>query len=192
MKRIFLLMCATAVVLSGCNATSVGIIGGADGPTRMIVSDNDDSAEFESDNVRMLRIDGALYYETGEESEVDARCGNMDGTFKKSVPSNMVPQNDNESNFDDSSEYQIGSSKDTVEILIDDDWEIFAKIDTEADVLKYKYCCELEGRLPNAAADSKYLVLANDETVTFDDAAYKFFGSDLRKMKDIYCLPLVD
>lgn len=68
----------------------------------------------------------------------------------------------------------------------------FEKIDTNADVSKYRYCYVLEGKLPNAADDSEYLVLANDMDITFEEAAYKILGSDLTKMKDIYVIPIVD
>ena len=78
----------------------------------------------------------------------------------------------------------------TIEIPIEDDWEIFEKIDTNSDVLKYKYCYILEGTLPNAAEDSEYLVLANDMDVTFEEAAYKLLGSDTAAAKDIYVLPI--
>lgn len=59
-------------------------------------------------------------------------------------------------------------------------------------MLKYKYCYVLEGRLPNAADDSEYLVLANDMDITFEEAAYKMLGSDTTKAKDIYVLPIAD
>ncbi len=192
-RKIGFAICIIALALSGCNAAMRGIIGGADGPTAVFVTKGKKhKTDYEKDSVKMVRIGGALYYETGEDSDVEGRCGNMDGSFKKSVGKYEIPQNDNESNFDDAEAYQIGSKENTIEILIDDDWEIFAKIDTNSDVLKYKYCYELEGELPNAESESKYLVLANDEDITFDDAAYMLLGSDMTKMKDIYVLPLAE
>lgn len=190
MKKLFaVLPLAAALALTACHdKSSVGIIGGADGPTNIVVSKGD----YEKDSIRMLRIDGALYYESGEDNENSARCGNADGSFKRTAGKYEVPQGDGESNFDDADSYQIGMLENTVEILIDDDWEIFSKIDTESDILGYKYCFELEGELPNAHDDSKYLVLSNDKNVTFEDAAYMLFGSDTTQQKDIYVLPIID
>ena len=42
----------------------------------------------------------------------------------------------------------------------------------------------------NAAAESEFIVLSDDKSVTFDDAAYVLFGSDMRKKKDIYVISL--
>lgn len=188
--RILMLILSFITLLSGCQAESIGIIGGSDGPTAVYVTDEND--KYDKDPVRMVRIDGGLYYDTDKESEITARCGNMDGEFKKAVKEEYeVPQNDGESNFSDGNSYQI-SGEDTIEIIIDDEWEIFEKIPQPADELDYKYCYVLEGRLPNAETDSKYLVLANTKDITFNDVWYVFFGSDFTKMKDICAIPIVD
>lgn len=188
-------ICILALVLSGCHSATVGIIGGSDGPTAIYINKNKDKhnkTDYEKDSVKMVRINGELYYETGEDFEVEMSRGTPDGNFKKTVGKYEIPQNDNESNFNDANAYQIGMQENTIEVLIDDDWEIFAKIDSNSDVLKYKYCYELEGELPNAKSESKYLVFANEENITFDDASYMLFGSDATKMKDIYVLPIND
>ncbi len=190
MRSVTLIICAVAVALSGCGAKSIGIIGGADGPTKVVVSDDKGSTEYGRETVKMIRIDGALYYDTGKKSDVEGRCGTMDGAIKKGASENEIPQNDNESNFSGADGYQIGLKENTVETVLDGDWEIFAKIDTNADIFKYKYCCILNGRLPKAETDSRYLVLANNEDITFSDAGYQLFGSDMSKMKDIYVLPI--
>lgn len=191
-KSIIIFACVFMLVLSGCRSKSIGIIGGADGPTDIIVSNNEDENKYGKDFVRMVRIDGGLYYETGKSSDITARCGNLDGSFKKTSGKFEVPQNDNESNFDDADGYQIGTGSNTIEISIGGEWKIFEKINMAADILKYKYCFELSGRLPNAKTDSKYLVLANEQDISFDDAAYMFYGSDLGKRKDIYACPIID
>lgn len=188
-KAALLLISVIVLALSACQSVSIGIIGGSDGSADIVVSDKDG---YEKDSVRMVRINGALYYESGEDNDNSARCGNMDGSFKRTAGKFEVPQNDNGSNFDDASSYQLGAAENTIEILIDDDWEIFAKIDSSTDVLKYKYCFELEGELPNAHDDSKFLVLSDEKDVTFADAAYVLLGSDMSKMKDIYVLPIND
>lgn len=189
MKR-FLFAIAALVILSGCSAASVGIIGGADGPTAIKVENGSDSEQLECKNIRMVKIDEKLYYETGKTSMAEARCGTADGNFTKNADKFEVPQNNNESNFSESKSYQIGVTENTVEIPIENEWKIFEAINTNSDISKYKYCFILEGTLPNAASSSKYLVLANEMNITFADASYILFGSDLSKMKDIYVLPI--
>ncbi len=190
-KYMIFAVCLITLALSACNSANVGVIGGADGPTAVYVRKNK-GTDYEKDSIKMVRIDGALYYETGRESKSAGKCGTADGSFKKTVGKYEIPQKDNESNFNDANSYQLGFEENTIEICIDDDWEIFKKIDSNSDVLKYKYCCELEGEMPNAAEESTFLVLANEKNITFDDAAYVMFGSNMNSMKDIYVLPLVD
>ena len=192
MKRVlFISVILTALLLSACGSKkSIGIIGGADGPTGIAVSGKDKNAVYEKESVRMVKIDGFLYYETDEDSELEARCGTLDGNLVKGAERYEIPQNDGEANFTDSKGYQIGMRENTIEVPIDDDWVIFQKIDTNSDILKYQYCYILEGTLPNAAEDSEYLVLANDMDVTFEEAAYKILGSDMAAAKDIYVLPI--
>ena len=99
-KAALLLISVIVLALSACQSASIGIIGGSDGSTDIVVSDKDG---YEKDSVRMVRINGALYYESGEDNDNSARCGNMDGSFKRTAGKFEVPQNDNESNFDDAS-----------------------------------------------------------------------------------------
>lgn len=187
-KAALLLISVIVLALSACQSASIGIIGGSDGSTDIVVSDKDG---YEKDSVRMVRINGALYYESGEDNDNSARCGNMDGSFKRTAGKFEVPQNDNESNFDDASSYQLGAAENTIEILIDDDWEIFAKIDSSTDVLKYKYCFELEGRAPPMRMMTQnFSFLANEKDVTFADAAYVLLGSDMSKMKVFMSSPI--
>lgn len=155
------------------------------------VENDDVFSKFEKDDIKIVRLSGSLYYETGRENENSGRCGVMDGKYTRGCGRFEIPQNDNESNFG-SGEYQLGSNENEIEIYIDDDWEIFEKIDTNADILKYKYGYVLEGKLNNAEGESDFLVLANETDITFDDAAYALLGSDTSKMKDIYVLPIFD
>ena len=194
MKRILtisILLCS--LLLTACNNTSVGIIGGADGPTSIIIEKNDSNNVNEKiDPIRIINVNGELYYDIDEESDAEARCGVMDGSFEKAVELFEIPKNAGESNFAEGNGYQLGKTKNTIEISIEDDWEIFKKIDTNTDVLKYKYCYVVEGVLPNAHDDSELLVLADTMDISFEDASYKMFGSDSNKMKDIYVLPIVE
>lgn len=177
-KFLTMLMCA-AVVLTGCGHTETKV-GGADAPADITVTDG----KTEKTGIKLARIDGNLYYDSGEESKAEAKCGTMDGNLEKSVSEDEVPKSDGSCNFVCGG-YQR-SENDTVEIPIDGKWKIFKKLDASEDVLKYRYCFLVSGRMNNAAADSEFIVLSDDKSVTFDDAAYILFGSDMRKKKDIY------
>lgn len=189
MNKILLIAVICCLLSAGCNDADIGIIGGADGPTAIYVSD-DNNKNIKP--VRMANIDGKLYFELDEESDSEARCGVMDGEFTNTVGVLEVPAKRGEVNFTGAEGYQIGAINNTVEILLDGDWEIFGKIDTNSDVLKYKYCYTVEGRLHKAKDDSEFLVLSDTLDITFEDASYQLLGSDASKMKDIYVLPIVD
>lgn len=190
MKKSLVLIAAVFLcfALVGCGTQTVGVIGGADGPTSVYVSENNNQSQKES--VRLVRADGKLYYDSKEKSETDARCGVMDGALTKTVGEFEVPKGDDECNFSGSTGYQIGAAAGTIEIEENDSWTVFKEIAASSDVLKYKYAFLLRGRMPNAASDSTFLVLSNDKNVTFDDAAYQLLGSDRTKMKDIYAWPV--
>lgn len=181
-KVITISILAICALISSCGDKDTDIAGGDDKISKM-------TADIEA--VRMVNIDGYLYYETDNDSELQARCGVMDGSFTKTVGELEIPKNHGEANFSNVQGYQIGMTENTIEIPIDD-WEVFKKVDTKSDVLKYKYCYLVEGTLPNAKDDSEFLVLADSLDITFEDAAYKMFGSNSEKMKDIYVLPIVD
>lgn len=190
MKKVIIFgMCFLMFVFIGCDLqkSSVGIIGGADGPTDINVSKN--KTAYEREPIRMVKIDGALYYETGEDIEIGGRCGVMDGNFSKAVDMYELPQNDNESNFGDGNGYQWGSINDTVEILIGDDCEIFKKLDAEG-VEGFKYCCRLESE--GLGKDADYLVLSNKENVTLEEALEFLSDTNTEKKGDIYVMPMHD
>lgn len=73
---------------------------------------------------RMVMIDGNMYKDINQESEIDARCGVMDGKILYSVASGEIPAEDNTSNFGTGFGYQY-VDKGRVDILIDDKWMIF-------------------------------------------------------------------
>lgn len=90
MKQIMLLtliMCC--FMLTACNDTSIGVIGGADGPTAILVGENNGTVkgrfgeQLEKRTVRMFNVDGELYYDSGPVSDMTPRCGNLDGNLKK-------------------------------------------------------------------------------------------------------------
>ena len=76
------------------------------------------------DRIPMVRIDGKLYYDTGRESIMDARCGNMDGEITSTVDGTEIPTEDNQSNFGSGFGYQYGTD-DTIEIYMNEKWFVF-------------------------------------------------------------------
>ena len=194
MKRILILAVAViCMTLTACNnKSSVGVIGGADGPTNIIVGEEGNKKNSRIESIRIANVNGELYYEIDEDSDIEARCGVMDGKFENTVDRYEIPKNSGEVNFLGADGYQIGLIENTIEIPLGDDWEIFKKIDTNGDVLRYKYCYVVEGILPNAKDDSEFMVLANTLDITFEEASYQLFGSNSEQMKDIYVLPILD
>lgn len=76
------------------------------------------------DRIPMVRIDGKLYYDTGRESIMDARCGTMDGEITSTVDGTEIPTEDNQSNFGSGFGYQYGAD-DTIKIYINEKWFVF-------------------------------------------------------------------
>ena len=71
-----------------------------------------------------IRDSGKLYYDTGKESTVSARCGVMDGEITSTVDGSEIPTKDNQSNFGTGFEYQYGADN-TIEIFMNEKWIVF-------------------------------------------------------------------
>lgn len=78
-------------------------------------------------NLRLIRIDGKLYYDTGELSKIEARCGNMDGIITSHIDSEYIPIENNQSNFEGDYSYQY-SIHGTIDVVIDGEWITFKPI----------------------------------------------------------------
>lgn len=76
------------------------------------------------DRIPMVRVNGKLYYDTGRESTVSERCGNMDGKITSTVDGTEIPTEDNQSNFGSGFGYQYGTN-DTIEIYMNEKWFVF-------------------------------------------------------------------
>ena len=80
----------------------------------------------------MVFVEGALYVSTGQVSDVEGRCGNMDGAITATVPATETPTQEGESNFGTGYAYQIGPDG-TIEIPMrldsaaDPQWIVFQK-----------------------------------------------------------------
>lgn len=49
---------------------------------------------------------------------------------------------------------------------------------------KYKYMLELEGKIPNAASEGKFVVLSNKDDYTYDEVALSLYSSDIKDQID--------
>ncbi len=178
MKRILtisILLCS--LLLTACNDTSIGVIGGADGPTNIYVK-GQFGEQYEKKPVRMFNVDGDLYYDSGLVSDKTPRCGTMDGELKKTVKENEIPLKSGEANFDIDG-YQSATSI-TKEVNIDGEWLIFKKYDLYDHTLDgLKYCHYIKGHLNNAAVDSEIIVLSENEDITFNDVYEPLLSSQL-------------
>lgn len=182
MKRIItFITLLSCLLLTACrDSASIGIIGGADGPTSILVGKKDAETNTQISPVRMINVDGDLYYDSGLISDVEARCGTLDGNLKKAAEEYEVPKKSGEANFETDA-YAFGYQNTTgitKEIPDSYGWVIFKKIDGYgAGLSRFKYGFKITGRHPNAAADSEYIVLANSMDITFGQITRYFFGS---------------
>lgn len=175
------------LMLAACRGEkNIGVIGRADELTD-IYENNEKSVKKP---IRMIRVDGELYYDSGKVSDMTPRCGTMDGSLKSSTDEYTVPQEDGSCNFKNADGYQNGTEM-TKEILIDGEWVIFKKIEElEKDILKYRYCYYLKGTMPNAESESELIVLANDKDLDFTKVTKSIYSSSLENFYDIYIVPI--
>ena len=64
-----------------------------------------------SDRIPMVMVDGNLYWSVGEVSNIDGRCGVMDGEIPSTVNGTEVPSENGQSNFGAGYRYQIVDEK---------------------------------------------------------------------------------
>lgn len=182
MKRIItLIILISCLLLTACSdSASIGVIGGADGPTAIYIGKPGTGNNTEISPIRMINVDGVLYYDSGLISDVEARCGTLDGNLKKAAAEYEVPKKSGEANFETEA-YAFGyqnTTSITKEIPDSDGWVIFKKIDGYGNGLsRFKYGYRITGRHPNAEVDSEYIVLANSMDITFGQITKYFFGS---------------
>lgn len=185
MKKMILFLAAACLLLTGCG--DVGVIGGADDPTQIIVSEKNGAGSVAGagEGVRMVKQNGELYYDTGRENDMDGRCGVMDGHFTVGESLPCIPMKDNTSNFDAEQGYQLGS-EDTIEIPIDGKWMVFQKLEAERDVSGYQYCLSLSGVMPNAEGESQFVVLTSDVDLSFERVSKSLYSSSMKDRVDFY------
>lgn len=100
--------------------------------SEMETTENEQSStEIPGDRIPMVMVDGLLYYDTGKESTIEARCGMMDGEITSTVDASEIPTEDNQSNFGVGFGYQYGINN-SIEIQMKDGtWYVFQREGTE-------------------------------------------------------------
>lgn len=186
-KLLTIVICISCMLLSACGyAKSIGIIGGADGPTAVLISENGATASGEKKVLRMLKADGKLYFDSGKVSNMTSRCGTLDGELTRVGKEYEIPQKDNQCNFAGAKGYQNATSL-TKEVPTEDGWAIFKMFDDpQLDMSVYKYCFYMKGRLPNANEDSELVVLTEDKNITFDALTKQLLGGKYNPDDDKY------
>lgn len=138
----------------------------------------------------MARINGELYYDTGRASEIEGRCGNVDGTLEKTGKADEIPQEDGKCNFDGAAGWQTGTVENEKEICVDGNWKVFKKIDDPfTDLTQYKYCKRMQGTLPDAEIEDNLLVLTNDRKLDYNDVMDYYLSAETVEL-DFYVISL--
>lgn len=99
------------------------------------VVEEKNNAIAESDLNNAIMVNGMLYFDTGRESDVEVRCGVMDGTIETTIDQTALPTKDNESNFGIGFGWQYGSEDGLIEVHIGDKWFVFATEEKKQEIL---------------------------------------------------------
>ena len=75
----------------------------------------------------LVMIDGQLYCATGQDSDIDGRCGMMDGRIDSSVERGAIPCQNGQSNFGAPYGYQYGADG-QIEVNLEDRWLVFTPV----------------------------------------------------------------
>lgn len=90
-----------------------------------VLDESDTQTEEKWAKIPMVMVEGQLYYATGKESTVEARCGVMDGEIISSVDGSETPTENNQSNFGSGYGYQYGVEG-TIEVQMEDGkWYVY-------------------------------------------------------------------
>ncbi|WP_353095656.1 hypothetical protein [Tissierella praeacuta] len=82
--------------------------------------------EHLSDRRPMVMINGELYFDTNRESDINGRCGVMDGEISSTVDTSEIPTQNNQSNFGAGYEYQY-IDEISIDIYMSGKWMRFEK-----------------------------------------------------------------
>ena len=123
-----------------------------------------------NNDVRIIKVHGTLYYDTGKESTIIGRCGVMDGKITSHVPLAAIPTKNNESNFEGDHEYQIIDNN-TIEVLIENKWQVFKNKKEDKGILN---------------VEELLLNLADTTSAYQDFLLTNYIDVDLSQIEEIY------
>ena len=92
------MLAACCLLLSACDNSSIGIIGGSDEQTSIYVKSNGETIkgqfgeQYEKKPIRMFNVNGDLYFDSGLVSNKIPRCATPDGELKNVVRINPANQ----------------------------------------------------------------------------------------------------
>ncbi len=98
--------------------------------------------ETSTTDKKLVMIDNKLYYDTGKVSEAGPRCGVMDGRITSHTEENLIPTENNQSNFEGDYEYQYGLYG-TIDFAIDNKWITFKPLNQSIDFLDPNFKIEI-------------------------------------------------
>lgn len=84
----------------------------------------------------MVMVDDEIYYDTGKESELNDRCGVMDGEITSQVSPSQIPVQNNQSNFGTGYSYQY-VNEGQIELFINEKWIIFENQTNDAETVSF-------------------------------------------------------
>ena len=121
-------------------------------PITLRLWDPYENGDDEEPNPQRIFVNGILYENTGRESDIDARCGTMDGAIESSVESWQEPTEERQSNFGTGYEFQYVTNEE-IDVVIDGKWMVFRA----PEPLPRKYICKTAA----PETDPPYLDLTN-------------------------------
>ena len=96
-------------------------------PTQLDSENNgEETKEYLSDRRPMVMINGEFYFDTNRESDINGRCGVIDGEISLTVDTSEIPTQNNQSNFGAGYEYQY-VDENSIDIYMNGKWMRFEK-----------------------------------------------------------------
>lgn len=132
--------------------------------------------------IPMIMVNGQIYYDTGKESTIEARCGVMDGKIEESVESWEKPIKDNQSNFGIGYEYQYGIEG-TIDVVIDGKWVIFEVREGDGSTIQYNGKWYDKSKLSEDTLD--WLELSDEERMLSSYFPPEFVENDICDLDNI-------
>ena len=75
--------------------------------------------------------------------------------------------------------------------FMDGSYQIFDSSSEDLKTHKYKYLLDLKGRMPSASKESRFVVLTDDETLTFDKVSLSLISSNMNVINSISSYKIV-